>query len=155
MKYKVSCPNCGTEYVVKMDFEPGFCIKCGSDLVNGSPVKTKSRERAEQAMLKLDSLVPAINEARRNLIGFLVEYEDELQVLRQYKRRGIVSEEETEKYSLKQFYKPNMTELLKKYRSEKRCDFDSYLKNALAKDDELEKEYDALDMVGKHEPILK
>ena len=155
MKYKVSCPNCGTEYVVKMNFEPGFCIKCGSDLVNVSPVKTKSRERAEKAMGRLVELGPTLEAAREAWVELLVAYEDELQILRQYKKRGIVSAEELENFSLKNFYKKNTSELLKEYRRKKNTDFDSYLRNELAKDEELEKEYDALDMVGKHEPILK
>lgn len=83
-------------------------------------MKEKSRIRAEEAMVKLDRLVPVMKMTREMWMRVLVEYEDEMQLLRQYKKRGIVSEEEVERYSVSGYKKVSFNELLKKYREEKR-----------------------------------
>ena len=109
---------------------------------------SKSRERAEEAMDKLSELSPAIEAARRLFIELLVEYEENLEVLRKYQKRGVVSEEELQRFPPKKLKTLDVCD-------NRSLTFDSYLKNALAEDEELEKEYDALDMVEEQDELSK
>ena len=120
MKYKVVCFDCGKEYEVETADCPRFCLSCGASNVDAAPIKTKSRIRAEESMRKLDSLIPKMMEAREIWFAVIVEYEEEMHILRQYKRRGIVSEEEVSHYSVSRYNKISLNDALKEYRAEKK-----------------------------------
>lgn len=100
MKYDVKCSACENTYTIEADFVPMHCMKCGSP-VEASPAKTRARIRAEISMYNLRTIIPKVEDARREWISCLAEYEDEMQLLRQYKKRGVVSEEELQKFAYK------------------------------------------------------
>lgn len=97
MKLSVKCRVCGDEYNLNQNFKPCFCAKCGAGdiLVTDRGV---SRLRAETAMQNLDELMPTLEEAYRAYIEVAAKWESEMQILRQYVRRGIISEEEMGRY---------------------------------------------------------
>lgn len=122
MKYTIDCPKCGQKYEVEMDFVPGFCMKCGSGEAVVELVKTKSRLRAEEAMLKLDDLKPQLTKAREAYMELMMVYEQENQIVRAYARRGIVTEEEKQRYAITGSYdiaKTSVQTMLKEYRAER------------------------------------
>ena len=122
MKYMVNCTGCGSSYEVDMSFRPGFCVKCGcgDERVAVAPVKNKARLRAEDAMMHLDEIGPKMEAAREAYLALMVEYEDELQLLRQYKKREIVSEEEVNEYAVRGYKRISLNDALKEYRAKKR-----------------------------------
>lgn len=122
MKYSIDCPKCGQKYEVEMDFIPSFCMKCGFDMPSVVLRKTKARVRAEEAMCRMDYLKPCLTEAREKYMDLMMLYEAENQIIRQYARRGVVTEEEKQKYAITGDYdiaKTSVQTLLKEYRAEK------------------------------------
>ena len=117
MKYRITCTRCGREYELSGDLPPKFCPVCGGA---AKLVKSKARVRAEEAMVKLEKLSPKVEEAYEWWLAAIVEYEDELQVLRQYEKRGVLSRSELEPYSSKKFRRVSLNEALKEYRAKKR-----------------------------------
>lgn len=99
MKYNIYCAECGTEYEVEMSFAPRYCVKCGYDFPDVQPVKAKSRVCAESWMQELDDLQPRVLAARTECVRLMAEYEDLLQHLRIYKNRGIVTQDELDRYT--------------------------------------------------------
>ena len=122
MKYIINCPHCGEKYEVELDFAPGFCVKCGFDMPKVEVAKTKPRLRAEEAMRKMDELIPRLAEARRVYMELQADFEIENQIVRSYARRGIVTEEERQKYAIwgnKNIQKTSVEEILKERRKQK------------------------------------
>ena len=120
MKYTVSCAGCGCWYEVDLAFAPKFCAECGSGEIDVWPVKTKARVHAEEVMVALTELRPRLLEAKEAWIALTAEYEDGLQLLRVYKKRGIVTAEELEPYLVAKENVKNINEALKEYRARKR-----------------------------------
>ena len=121
MKYRVSCPNCGGEYVVEMGFTPSFCGRCGYDEPNVVRVKSKSRVTAEAWMAELDGIRPRLEAAWSAYFDVRVEYEDRLVCLAQYHKRGIITDEEYDSYRIKtQNFKLNINEAVREYRKNRR-----------------------------------
>lgn len=120
MKYLVRCDRCGMAAEVEASRVPSFCVSCGNDLIDITPVRSKARMRAELAMARLETLAPRMVEAREWWLSALVEYEDEMQILRQYKKRGIVTEDEVERYAVSGYKKVQINEALKEYRAKKK-----------------------------------
>lgn len=128
-KYRLRCPNCGSDYEVRTEFEPTCCMKCGSVLCDVSPIvsdqRYKARLNVEDKMRRMDELLPEIRELQCRMVDLRAEYEDLLQYVRQYKRRGIVTEEELAKYAIRTALPPtNLNESLKEYRRRKEDEFE-------------------------------
>lgn len=120
MKYRVQCEKCRADYVVDVDFVPGFCAQCGNDHAVVTPFKTKSRVTAESKMQELDNLRPRLDAAWNEYFAMRVEYEDALQFLAQYHKRGIVSADEYNSRKLKyQSVKKELNEALKEFRAKR------------------------------------
>ena len=121
MKYRVCCPNCGSEYVVEMDFAPGFCGRCGSDSPDVIEIKGKSRIKAEEWMAELDEIRPRLEEAWSAYFDVRVKYEDRLVNLAQYHKRKIVTEEEYDRYRINpQRFKIKLNDAVREYRMKRR-----------------------------------
>jgi len=124
-RYRLRCPNCGSDYEVRTEFEPTCCMKCGSVLCDVSPIvsdqRYKARLNVEEKMQRLDEMLPEMFELQSRLVELRAEYED----LLQYKRRGIVTEEELAKYAIRTALPPtNLNESLKEYRHRKGEEFE-------------------------------
>lgn len=78
----------------------------------------QARARAELAMERIRAMEPTIQTAWEMYVRTWAAYEDEMQVLRQYKRRGHVTEDEVADVTL---VRPKLSEGLKKYREGKKC----------------------------------
>ena len=98
MKYFIKCEFCMDHYEVESEFAPYFCIKCGSGLIGINPGKSKARLRAEEAMRRLDELGPKLDAARKTYEELRDAYNDERQLLIEYKTRGHATEEEVARY---------------------------------------------------------
>lgn len=119
MKYIVDCMSCGENYTMVAECAPKFCMQCGSMAIKPTEVKTKSRIRAEESMRRLEELQPEFEEKYLAYSDVRARYEDELQVLRQYKKRGIVLQEELDKYSIRNMDRISMNDELKGVRAKK------------------------------------
>lgn len=120
MKYIVKCPKCGRTYELEMGLKPVFCAKCGDRNITVSPVKTKSRVRAEEAMNHMDQIRPRLEKAHRVYVELMGEWEFEMQILRQYKKRGIVTEDEVASYMQDNFDTKKISEALRNYRENRK-----------------------------------
>ena len=119
MKYHITCDKCGADYEVEMGFAPGFCVKCGFDLPTVEEVKSKARLCAEGWMKELDELRPGVLAARDEWLRRMAEYEDKLQLLRIYKNRGIITQEELDPYTMKGENQKTLAAAIRAYRKEK------------------------------------
>lgn len=81
------------------------------------PVGVRARERAELAMRRIRTMEPTIQTAWEMYVRAWAAYEDEMQVLRQYKKRGHVTVEEVEAHTLK---RKSLADGLKRYREGKK-----------------------------------
>lgn len=117
-KYNISCPDCGATYT--LGFPASYCAACGSGRIMVSEIKGKARITAESKMAVLDEIRPRLESARSEYFKIRVEYEDTLQFLAQYHRRGIVTREEYMRYKLNELdMKKGLNEELGKYRATK------------------------------------
>ena len=117
-KYDISCPDCGATYT--LGFPASYCAECGSGRIMVSVVKGKARVTAERKMVELDEIRPLLELVRSEYFKVRVEYEDALQFLAQYYRRGIVTREEYMRYKLSELdMKKGLNEELGKYRAAK------------------------------------
>ena len=128
-RYRLRCPNCRADYECRTDFEPTCCMRCGSVLCDVSPIvsdqRYKARLNVEDKMRRLDELLPEMYALQSRMVEIRAEYEDLLQYVRQYKRRGIVTEEELAKYAIRTALPPtNLNESLKEYRRRKEDEFE-------------------------------
>ena len=71
-------------------------------------------------MAVLTELRPRLLEAKELWVALTAEYEDGLQLLRVYKKRGVVTAEELEPYLVAKENIKNINEALKEYRARKR-----------------------------------
>lgn len=104
--------------MITVDMPPRYCPQCGSDAVIVEIVKSKSRVTAEMKMAELDDLRPQLEAAWNAYYELRTAYEDRMQFLVVYKRRGIVSESEWLRYRID--WKSELNDELKKYRAGKR-----------------------------------
>lgn len=102
MKYHIHCEKCGADYDVDVEFTPGFCGQCGNHRIDLTRVKTKGRITAESKMEELESIRPRLGNAWNEYFAVRVEYEDVLQFLAQYHKRGLITEAEYDKYRVKE-----------------------------------------------------
>ena len=98
MRYRIICPACEERYFVDVSFEPKMCFKCGHKEVFVSNHKTKPRVDAQIVMAELDKLAPQIEKAYEEYLSMTTMWYDYCQKLAYYKRTGVVTEEELEKY---------------------------------------------------------
>ncbi len=118
MKVICNCAGCGYHARISVDREPRFCPQCGSAEMVVTKETPKSRITAEAKMAELDVLRPRLEAAWDEYSALRSEYEDLMQFLVVYKRRGIVSDEEWTRYRID--WKTKLNEELKKYRDRKR-----------------------------------
>lgn len=120
MKCRCNCGNCGYMAKITVDVVPAFCPQCGSNGIFVDIEKPKSRVTAESKMVELDELRPRLESAWNEYWGLRVAYEDLLQFLVVYKRRGIVSEEELSQYRVNDLCrKQDLNAAIKEYRAKK------------------------------------
>lgn len=120
MKYHVKCPSCGNEGDLDLDFEPMCCMMCGSR-AEVTAVKTQARLTAEAKMAELDEIAPRLAEARDAYFKIRVEYEDRLQFLAQYRKRKVMTDEEYDRYRIKnQGFEKDLNRAVKSYREDRR-----------------------------------
>lgn len=98
MKYIIKCDYCMDSYEIDSAFAPYHCIKCGSGLIDITPGKSRARLRAEEAMRRMDEIGPKLDAARKAYQELRDTYNDERQLLMEYKSRGHATEEEVAKY---------------------------------------------------------
>lgn len=120
MKYHVNCPNCGSEGDLELDFEPVCCLRCGHRL-EVAIIKSQARLTAEAKMAELDEIAPRLAEARDAYFKVRVEYEDRLQFLAQYRKRKVITDEEFDRYRIKnQGFDKDLNRAVKEYRESKK-----------------------------------
>ena len=120
MKYHVKCPSCGNEGDLELDFEPVCCMRCGSR-AEVTAVKTQARLTAEAKMAELEEIAPRLAEARDAYFKVRVEYEDRLQFLAQYRKRKVITDEEFDRYRIKnQNLEKGLNRAVKEYREDKK-----------------------------------
>ena len=120
MKYHVKCLDCGNECDLELNFEPKRCLSCGGNL-EVEVVKSKARLTAEAKFAEMDEIYPRMVAAREAYWDVLVEYNDRLQFLGNYHRRGIITTEEYNSYKLKsKDFPKDMNKALSDYRKGKR-----------------------------------
>lgn len=101
MKYRVECSGCGEIYETEQDFEPCFCGKCGYMGPEVVKVGTTARRTVERKMAELDEIRPRLEKAWDAYFAVRVEYEDVIQYLAQYHKRGIMSQSEYDRYRIR------------------------------------------------------
>lgn len=120
MKYRCNCGNCGYSDVFEVDVKPRFCPQCGDGGIAVAAEKTKARITAEDRMIEMDELRPRLEAAWNEYWDLRVAYEDRLQFLVTYKRRGIVSDEELAEYRVNDLdRRRDLNAALKEYRARK------------------------------------
>lgn len=108
------CISCGGSF--KALQEPNFCPVCGkSDLRKGT---YKAIETAFSTIADCIELSKELAEAWENYIKLLAVYEDKMQLLRVYKKRGIIKEEEIPRYA--DFKSKGIAQAVKEYRKDRR-----------------------------------
>lgn len=120
MKYHVKCQSCGNEGDLELNFEPKCCLMCGGRL-DVTVVKTQARLTAEAKMAELEEIAPRLAEARDAWFKVRVEYEDRLQFLAQYRRRKVITDEEFDRYRIKnQGFEKDLNRAVKLYRESRK-----------------------------------
>lgn len=120
MRYEVKCPVCGLAYEVNMDFTPGFCTKCGNDLVEVTAVKTKARITAEAIITEMDEIRPRLIEAYEAYQRESIAYEDLQVKLKVYHRRKVITDEEYDRVCIGNYkHRKNRNGTMKEYRKQK------------------------------------
>lgn len=118
MKYFIECPECGVAYVIERESVPVTCSKCGYASPKITLENTKARQRAREAMLRMDEMKPQLLEARRAYMELMAKYEAECQIVRAYARRGIVTPEEKDRYMIgksESLKRTTLTECMKEH----------------------------------------
>ena len=75
----------------------------------------KAFNHAQECIARCNALIPALEATQAAYLDLLGQYEKEMQILRMYKRRGVIMEEDIPKYS-----KKKLPETLKAARHKKR-----------------------------------
>lgn len=105
------CARCGA--VFKFQTEPKFCPGCGCGEIRVH--HKKAEETAKRTIEDCNKLIERIEPIWEEYVRLMAEYEDKMQVLRQYKKRGIISEE-----SIPVMKKRTIASELKELRAKKR-----------------------------------
>lgn len=100
MRYSICCPNCGDKCLMDLEAKPSFCMFCRSP-IEVEEVKTQARLTAEAKMAELDEIAPRLLAAQEAYFKVRVEYEDRLQFLAQYRKRGHITNEEYDRYRMR------------------------------------------------------
>lgn len=120
MRYRICCPNCGDKCLTDLEAKPSFCMFCGSP-IEVEEVKTQARLTAEAKMAELDEITPRLLAARDAYFKVRVEYEDRLQFLAQYRKRGHMTNEEYERYRIRsQGFEKDLNRAVAEYRKSKK-----------------------------------
>lgn len=123
MRYQTKCKSCGLEKKYSSEFEPKFCLSCGGELeVRDTKPKMTPRETAEAVMAELDELGPKIDAAYEKYLNLTTIWCDVSGKLWYYKGRGVVSQEEYEKYSSRRNGRAGKSQAqrLREYRASKK-----------------------------------
>lgn len=110
MKYK--CLDCYKEF--KTDSRVAYCPHCASSHIEDVR-HIQAKNTAKEKALELLKLKEKIDEKYAEYVSLYVQAESLLQVLRQYKHRGIITDEE-----IPVLNKPKLSEALKEYRKKKK-----------------------------------
>ena len=105
---KYVCSDCGAGFT--FSWEPSYCPKCGSADIG--PDREKAKARMQKSVDRCWELLPQIEEAFSEYIWLVGEYEDNLQLIRQYKRRGVKLGA-----TVHTLWKPKINNVLKAYRA--------------------------------------
>ena len=119
MRYQTKCKSCGLERYYTTEFEPKFCLKCSGELeiIRHS----KARKTVEAKMAEMDEIAPRLEAARNAYWEVLVEYSDLLQFVANYHKRGVMTDEEYERYKIKgQNFPKNLNAAIAEYRRNKK-----------------------------------
>ena len=75
----------------------------------------KAFNHAQECIMRCNALIPALEATQSAYLDLLGQYEKEMQILRMYKRRGVITQEDMPKYS-----KKKLNETLKSARQKER-----------------------------------
>lgn len=109
---KYICSNCNKGFTT--DSQVSYCPHCASSNIEVAE-HAKSRQTAKEKTLELLRIKEQMDEKYAEYVSLYVQAESILQVLRQYKHRGIITDEEIP--SLK---KPKLADALKEYRQKQK-----------------------------------
>lgn len=108
---KYVCRNCG--FTITHNHKLQFCPNCGQAALTTD--HAQARKYAEECISRCRKLAPRLEAKYAAFMALYVAYEDDMQVLRKYKERGIVTEDE-----MPTLFKPRLADSLKEYRRKKR-----------------------------------
>lgn len=111
MNRQYVCTDCGFSMYCKD--EPVYCPKCGQATLTTDNVR--AWKYALVCKSRCQELLPELEAKYADFMETYVVYEDSMQVLRQYKKRGILSDDD-----LPTLFKPRLADSLKEYRRKKR-----------------------------------
>ena len=98
MRYRIVCPGCGESYMHSHS-QPRICPECGRNLSEVNFAHGGgTRDTAEFRMAKLEELLPRLTEAYEVFDSLREEWAKHLACIASYHARGIVSNEEYERY---------------------------------------------------------
>jgi hypothetical protein len=93
---------------------------CGNP-IEVEVIKTKARLTAEEKMAELDEITPRLIAAQDAYFKVRVEYEDRLQFLANYRKRGHITNEEYDSYRIKsQGFEKGLNRAVREYRESKK-----------------------------------
>ena len=105
------CDDCGARFgcsgVAK------FCPSCGGAWVRAD--RERAKDRAQKYIAECKELVEKAEAAFNAYAEIYCEYEFRVQTLRQYKKRGIITDEQIPRMG-----KPHVAEKLKEYREKRK-----------------------------------
>ena len=92
MKIQYRCHSCGMSTRLPEEKIPGYCPYCGSTDIDID--REKARETAGRMIAECNEILRELKPAHDKYISILARYELNMQTLRCYKKRGVVSEDE-------------------------------------------------------------
>lgn len=120
-KWRVLCNSCQKEIIIRDNSIPEFCSYCGShDITVVQEVGKVAIAGGKRCLAELERLRPEIVEVRNKYIELRAAYEYEMQTLRTYVWRGIISKEEAAPYMAYGQDLKRMSTALKEYREKKK-----------------------------------
>lgn len=109
------CKNCNAGF--RLARRPAFCPFCGSNKIGLD--HGKARETGLALIAECNAIAVSLEELWAQYIKLLAEYENKMQTLRVYKKRGIIKEEELPRYN-KPTLKNELAALRAKLKEEKK-----------------------------------
>lgn len=98
MRYRIVCPDCGESYVYSHS-QPRICPECGRNLSEVTSAHgSGTRGTAESRMAKMEELFPRLAKAYQEYESLRKEWVKHLACVASYHARGIVSDEEYNRY---------------------------------------------------------